>query len=96
MSTNLSGLGLTGRTTLRLTLENSSSTPVNFVRLIFDDNTVREAQAALNEELGPRDAYEVEFDQRERPVLRWDQREVNIPPGGRAVIVIDCLGKVGW
>lgn len=69
---------------------------MNFVKLTFDDNTVREAQAALHEELGPRDAYAVEWDQRERPVMRWEQREVDIPPGGRAVVVVDCLGKIGW
>lgn len=90
---------LTSRTTLRLTLENSSSTPVNFLKLSFDDNTLREARSVLNEELSPRDVYEVEWDMIKRPVFSQDgfmAAEVNIPPGGRYTVSVKCLGKVGW
>jgi hypothetical protein len=82
---------------VRLTLENSSSTPVNFVKLSFDDNTVREANAVLAEEITPRHAYEIQHDQLHRPVMRWDaEQRMEIKPGARASIAVECFGKIGW
>jgi hypothetical protein len=84
--------------TIRITLENSSSTPVDFIKLSFDDSTIREALALVSEgELGPERAYELDWDTVHRPVFSWDQpAEVNVPPGGRTTLVVRCLGKVGW
>lgn len=82
---------------MRLTLENSSSTPVNFIKLSFEDSTMREAQAALAEEITPRHAYEIQHDQLYRPVMQWDaEQKVEIKPGARASIAVECFGKVGW
>ena len=50
------------RSTLRLTLENVSNLPVDFLRLSFDDSTIGPAQAALAEgDLSIYDAYETEY-----------------------------------
>jgi hypothetical protein len=116
---------------IRLTLENSSSIPVDYIKLTFDDSTSREAQAIINEgELSPEQAYELDWDQMNRPSLVWEVQEhsqihnnpagagqiqetssgsgaaagtrsgsggmIGIAPGGRVVLSIRCLGKVGW
>lgn len=83
---------------IRLVLENSSSTPVDLVKLSFDDSTAREAQTVIAEgELAPEHAYELDWDQINRPALTWENpTETNIPPGGRATLLVKCLGKVGW
>jgi hypothetical protein len=79
-------------------LENSSSTPVDFIKLSFDDSTAREAQAAASEgELAPEHAYELDWDQLNSPALTWENpNETYIPPGGKATLLVRCLGKIGW
>jgi hypothetical protein len=82
---------------MRLSLENSSGTPVNFIKLSFEDNTMREASAVLAEEITPRHAYEIQHDQLHRPVMRWDaEQAVDIKPGARASVAVECFGKIGW
>ena len=83
---------------IRITLENSSSTPVDFIKLSFDDSTLRDAQLVLSEgELSPEAAYEREWDIINRPVFSWESdAEMSIPPGGRTTVTVKCLGKVGW
>ncbi|KAI9446319.1 TRAPP II complex [Lactarius indigo] len=70
------------RSTLRLTLENVSNLPVDFLRLSFDDSTIGPAQAALAEgDLSIYDAYETEYQLINRPVFSWDreQEDTEIP-----------------
>jgi hypothetical protein len=86
------------RSTIRLVLENSSSTPVDLIKLSFDDSTAREAQAVIQEgELSPEHAYELDWDQKYQPALTWENPdETTIAPGGRVTLLVKCLGKVGW
>ncbi|WWC88812.1 uncharacterized protein L201_003725 [Kwoniella dendrophila CBS 6074] len=85
--------------TIRITLENSSSVPIDFVKLTFDDSTAREAQAVIQEgELTPEQAYEIEYDQLHKPVFAWSKdnnEKFEIAPGGRLNLDVKCLGKVG-
>lgn len=86
------------RSTIKITLENSSSTPVDFVKLSFDDSASRTAAAILSEgeSTGER-AYELEWDAIHRPVFTWNgETDVAIMPGGRTTLSITCLGKAGW
>lgn len=71
---------------------------MDFIKLSFDDSTAREAQAIVAEgELSPEQAYELDWDQINRPSLVWENRgEMGIPPGGRVTLAIRCFGKVGW
>lgn len=87
-----------GSSTIKITLENSSSTPVDFVKLSFEDSASRAAAAVLSEgELSGERAYELEWDMINRPVFTWSgETDVSIPPGQRATLSITCLGKVGW
>lgn len=81
---------------VRITLENSSSTPVDFIKLSFDDSVSREAQAMMVEEIPPQQAYDLDYDITQRPVFTWDKNSnIHIPPGGRATLQIEVLGKVG-
>ncbi|WVQ65923.1 uncharacterized protein L199_004101 [Kwoniella botswanensis] len=87
--------------TIRITLENSSSVPIDFIKLTFDDSTAREAQAIIQEgDLTPEQAYEIEYDQMNKPVFTWDQKDgagdkLEIGPGGKVNLDVRCLGKVG-
>lgn len=58
----------------------------------------REAQIVVAEgELSPEQAYEIDYDALNRPVFSWDSPgDLVIPPGGRTVLTVYCLGKVGW
>lgn len=86
------------RSTVRLTLENVSSIPVDFIKLTFDDSTVSAAQQALAEgDLSIADAYETEYDLTRRPVLTWQGAcDVDIPPDQKTTVAVTCLGKYGW
>ncbi|KAI8998543.1 TRAPP II complex [Trametes punicea] len=84
--------------TIRITLENVSSLPVDLIRLTFDDSTIAPAQQALAEgELSVFDTYETEYDLVHRPVFTWDSKRESheILPGQKRVITVDCFGKVG-
>ena len=88
---------LTMRSTIKITLENSSSTPVDFVKLSFEDSASKAMISILNEgELSGPQAYELEYDMIKRPVFTWDASETVVQPGGRTTIVVTCVGKVGW
>lgn len=81
---------------IRITLENSSSVPVDFIKLSFDDSVSREAQAMMSEEISPQQAFDLDYDCTQRPVFTWDKNSnVHIPPGGRTTLQIEVLGKVG-
>lgn len=85
------------RSTIRITLENSSQVPVDFIKLSFEDSVSREAHSLLSEgEVSPEKAYELDQESIQRPVFTWDNSsELSIPAGGRQVINVQCLGKVG-
>jgi hypothetical protein len=90
---------LASRTSIRITLENTSNLPVDFVKLSFQDSTTARSQAIISEgELSAGEAYELEADLIHRPVFRWEQPDdaLTIPAGGRKTINIWCRGKVGW
>ncbi|WVQ81064.1 hypothetical protein IAT38_003171 [Cryptococcus sp. DSM 104549] len=90
------------RSAIRITIENSSSVPINFLKLSFEDSTMREAQAIIAEgDLTPEQAYEIEWDQINQPVFTWENEgkaageATHIAPGGRATLLVRCLGKAG-
>lgn len=85
-------------TTIKMTLENVSSLPVDFVRLSFDDSTIAPAQAALVEgEMSVFETYETEYALIHRPLFSWDagegeERKV-IGPGEKRMLDVRCFGK---
>lgn len=86
------------RSSIRITLENVSRLPIDFLRLIFSDSTITLAQQALAEgTLSVFDTYETEHSLIHKPVLSWDQKDANcIPPGQKLTLTVTCIGKVGW
>ncbi|WVN88627.1 uncharacterized protein L203_103838 [Cryptococcus depauperatus CBS 7841] len=86
---------------IHLTLENSSSVPINFIKLSFDDSTAHEAHAIVSEgELTLEQAYELDWDQQKRPVFTWENLDnlndgLLVPSGGRVTLAIRCFGKIG-
>ncbi|KAG6832127.1 hypothetical protein H0H87_002439 [Tephrocybe sp. NHM501043] len=87
------------KSTIRITLENVSSLPIDFLRLVFDDSTIALAQQALSEgEMSVFDTYETEFSLIQRPVFSWnkeDTKDIHIWPGQKMTLTITCIGKVG-
>ena len=95
----LSTLIYSYRSTIRITLENVSSLPIDLIRLTFDDSTIAPAQQALAEgEMSVFETYETEYDLVHRPVFTWDsEREPKaVAPGHKRVFTVSCFGKVGW
>lgn len=84
-----------------ITLQNTSSCPVDFVLFTFQDSTTRQLQAALrNKDLLPVEIHELELKLATQPALRWrregtDPADCSIPPGQRATFTVDVLGKPG-
>lgn len=87
------------RSTIRLTLENVSTLPIDFLRLSFDDSTIAPAQQALADgELSVFDTYEMEYDLIHKPTFSWKSQKdfKEIAPGQKTVVTVVCFGKVGW
>lgn len=87
------------RTLIRLTLENISSQPIDFIKLTFKDSLTDQSEKMLSE--GDADlvqTYEIEADLEERPVFFWEHADqpISIPPGAQQTLSIRCLGKLGW
>lgn len=84
--------------TIRLTLENVSSLPIDFIRLTFDDSTIAPAQQALADgELSVFETYETEYDLIHRPAFVWDGGyPARVDPGEKTTVAVKCFGKVGW
>jgi hypothetical protein len=84
-----------------ITLQNTSSCPVDFVLFTFQDSTTRQLQAALrNKDLLPVETYELELKLATQPALRWrregpDSSDCSIPPKDKATFTVDVLGKPG-
>ncbi|KAG6850996.1 hypothetical protein H0H93_004483 [Arthromyces matolae] len=87
------------QSTIRITLENVSPLPIDFLRLVFEDSTIAPAQQALAEgDLSVFDTYETEYSLIQRPVFSWNQEEgkdIHIRPGQKVTLSITCIGKVG-
>ncbi|KAG6909694.1 hypothetical protein DXG01_015895 [Tephrocybe rancida] len=87
------------KSTIRMTLENVSPLPIDFLRLVFDDSTIAPAQQALSEgEMSVFETYETEFSLIQRPVFSWDKenaKDIHIRPGQKLTLTITCIGKVG-
>lgn len=84
--------------TIRLTLENISTLPIDFLRLSFEDSTIGPAQEALSEgELSVFETYETEYDLLHRKAFSWrNEKDItNILPNQKVVLSVTCVGKVG-
>ncbi|KAK7467129.1 hypothetical protein VKT23_004188 [Stygiomarasmius scandens] len=82
---------------IKVTFENISALPIDFLRLVFDDSTIAPAQRALAEgDLSVFETYETEYDLIHRPVFSWQQNDsITIAPGKKVTVTIKCFGKVG-
>ncbi|KAG1715706.1 hypothetical protein ID866_1469 [Astraeus odoratus] len=97
-SMNARNVSLIFRSTIRLTLENVSALPIDFLKLSFEDSTISPAQEALSDgELDILEAYETEYDLIHRKVFSWnpDKEFKPINAGRKIVLSVACLGKVG-
>ena len=87
------------RSNIRLTLENISTLPVNFLSLSFEDSTVTSAQEAMAEgQLGVSEMYEIEHDLIHQRAFSWNgEKEIKvINPGQKIVVSVACFGKARW
>ncbi|THU80824.1 hypothetical protein K435DRAFT_972612 [Dendrothele bispora CBS 962.96] len=82
---------------IKVTFENISALPIDFLRLVFDDSTIAPAQRALAEgDLSVFETYETEYDLIHRPVFSWEQNDsITVAPGKKVTVMIKCFGKVG-
>ncbi|KAF9482780.1 hypothetical protein BDN70DRAFT_874562 [Pholiota conissans] len=85
------------KSTIRLTLENVSNIPVDFLHFAFEDSTIEPAQKALTEgNLSVFDTYETEYRLLHNPVFSWDCEEnKSIAPSQNLTVTLGCFGKVG-
>lgn len=84
--------------TIRIALENTSTSPIDFINLSFTDSLSQSIQAYLTEnELPAVEAYELSSEMLHRPVFAWEgSKETSILPGASHVLEVKCLGKIGW
>lgn len=85
--------------TIRLTIENVSTLPIDFLKLTFDDSTIAASQQVLAEgDLPIALVYETEYGLIRKPVFSWRTRDEpkEVKPGQKAVLTVSCLGKIGW
>jgi hypothetical protein len=86
------------RQVFSVTLQNLSSTPVDFMLFSFKDSTQAPLQAALNSrDATAAELYEYELILMKRQALRLPKGEPNrnIPPGEEATFEFEILGKAG-
>ncbi|GAA5989707.1 hypothetical protein JCM5350_007364 [Sporobolomyces pararoseus] len=83
--------------TIRIALENTSSSPIDFINLSFTDSLSQSIQSYLTEnELPAVQAYELSSEILHRPVFTWEgTSKTSILPGASHVLEIKCLGKIG-
>ncbi|GAA5876487.1 hypothetical protein JCM16303_003552 [Sporobolomyces ruberrimus] len=83
--------------TIRIALENTSTSPIDFINLSFTDSLSQSIQAYLTEnELPAVEAYELSSEMLHRPVFAWEgSKETSILPGASHVLEVKCLGKIG-
>ncbi|KAL7958926.1 TRAPP II complex [Trichoderma compactum] len=81
-----------------VTLQNQSTTPVDFMLFSFKDSTQEPLQTALaNRDATPAELYEYELILIKKQALRLphNQQSRNIAPGGEATFEFEILGKPG-
>lgn len=86
------------KSNIRLTLENVSDLPIDFLKLSFEDSTISSAKEALSEgELDTFEVHEIEYDLVHRKAFSWQQDDdvKVVNPGGKVALSVTCLGKVG-
>ncbi|KAK7421338.1 hypothetical protein QQX98_002232 [Neonectria punicea] len=86
------------RQVFSVTLQNLSTTPVDFMLFSFKDSTQEPLQAALdNRDATPAELYEYELILMKRQALRLprSQRGRKIAPGGEATFEFEIFGKPG-
>ncbi|KAI6109782.1 TRAPP II complex [Pisolithus sp. B1] len=86
------------KSSIRLTLENVSDLPIDFLKLSFEDSTISSAKEALSEgELDIFETHEIEYDLVHRKAFSWqhDKDVKIINPGGKFMLSVTCLGKAG-
>ncbi|GAA5969112.1 hypothetical protein JCM3765_002183 [Sporobolomyces pararoseus] len=83
--------------TIRIALENTSSSPIDFINLSFTDSLSQSLQAYLTDnELPAVHAYELSSEILHRPVFTWEgTTKTSILPGASHVLEVKCLGKIG-
>ena len=90
---------LSCRAMVRITFENISPMPVDFLDLNFEDSTgIYEQQILSDGELSLFDTYETEYSLVRRPVLSWEpsSHQKLLPPGKEMTLVLKCFGKPRW
>lgn len=90
---------VTTRSSIHLTLENVSESPITFFQVDCHDSTIDVDEEALADgDLPLMDAHEAEYNLVHRTAFRWetDDTPTEIPPGTESTVVISCLGKAGW
>ncbi|KAK2466897.1 hypothetical protein APHAL10511_001155 [Amanita phalloides] len=83
---------------MRITIENVSHLPIDFIRLAFDDSTIGPAQQSLADgQLSVFDTYETEHSLLHSAVLSChkDESMTIVPPGRSHTLSIQCYGKFG-
>ncbi|KAI8658769.1 hypothetical protein NCS55_01154700 [Fusarium keratoplasticum] len=86
------------RQVFKVTLQNLSETPVDFMLFSFKDSTQEQLQAAINNrDATTAELYEYELALMKRQALRLpkNQKGRNIAPGGEATFEFEILGKPG-
>ncbi|CAM1508070.1 Fc.00g049180.m01.CDS01 [Cosmosporella sp. VM-42] len=86
------------RQVFSVTLQNLSTTPVDFMLFSFKDSTQEQLQTALNKrDATPAELYEYELILMKKQALRLpkSQKGRNIAPGGEATFEFEILGKPG-
>lgn len=73
--------------------------PINFLKLVFDDATVKPAQQLLADgELSVYETYETEYSLLRQPVLSWQNLDDfnSLNPGEVFTVIVSCFGKTDW
>jgi hypothetical protein len=94
-----SGSDFIDRSAIRITLENISALPIDFLRLSFEDSTIAVARHALADgQLSVFDTYETEYDLINRPMFSWDSPDEfkRVNSGQKVTLTVNCFGKIGW
>ncbi|GAA5936717.1 TRAPPII-specific subunit TRS120 [Sporobolomyces koalae] len=83
--------------TIKIALENTSTSPIDFINLSFTDSLSQSIQAYLSEnELPAVEAYELQAEALHRPVFAWEgSTKTSILPGASHVVEVKCRGKIG-
>ena len=90
---------IANRSIIRITLENISAIPVEFLHLDFEDSVKSEETVLLGEgDMNVLDAYEVEHSLTQRPVFSWDGQPTGsvLVPGKEMIVDVRCFGKPRW